>query len=55
MSFKSITGWALPGLVFALALVISGCGKKGPLTLPDNAQAAISQPAPAQVNSARIA
>ncbi len=27
----------LPGLVVALALALSACGKKGPLTLPDNA------------------
>ncbi len=35
LKFKQLI--VLPGLVVALSLAISGCGKKGPLTLPDKA------------------
>lgn len=35
LKFKHLI--VLPGLVVALVLALSGCGKKGPLTLPDKA------------------
>lgn len=41
LKFKHLI--VLPGLVVALALSISACGKKGPLTLPDNKQAFSNQ------------
>jgi predicted small lipoprotein YifL len=47
----------LPGLVVALVLALSGCGKKGPLTLPDKAaqNAHISpSPLPSPIKDERV-
>lgn len=53
LKFKHLI--VLPGLVVALALSISACGKKGPLTLPDNKHVFINHEVPEGLNSAHTA